>query len=42
VSYLNLTQAADGALLAVWQAQRKEGGRDIRWARFSRDWVLSK
>jgi BNR repeat-like domain len=42
VSYPNLTQATDGALLAVWQAQRKEGGRDIRWARFSREWVLGK
>jgi predicted neuraminidase len=42
VSYPNITQAADGAIVAVWQAQRKEGGRDIRWARFSRDWVLGK
>jgi hypothetical protein len=42
VSYPNLTQARDGVLVAVWQAQRKEGGRDIRWARFSREWVLGK
>jgi sialidase-1 len=42
VSYPNLTQAADGAIVAVWQAQRKEGGRDIRWARFTREWVLGK
>lgn len=42
VSYPNLTQAVDGSVVAVWQAQRKEGGRDIRWARFTREWVLGK
>ncbi len=42
VSYPNLAQASDGALIAVWQAQKKEGGRDIRWARFSREWVLGQ
>ena len=42
VSYPNITQAADGTIVAVWQAQRKEGGRDIRYARMTRDWVLGK
>src|SRR6185437_6088237 len=42
VSYPNITQAADGEFIAVWQAQRSDGGRDIRWARFTRDWVLGK
>jgi hypothetical protein len=40
VSYPGLTQAADGALVAVWQAQREDGGRDIRYARFTREWLL--
>lgn len=40
VSYPGLTQATDGTLVAVWQAQREDGGRDIRYARFTRDWVL--
>ncbi|MCZ2150348.1 MAG: glycoside hydrolase, partial [Bryobacterales bacterium] len=40
VSYPGLTQAADGTLVAVWQAQREDGGRDIHYARFTRDWVL--
>ncbi len=42
VSYPNITQAADGTLVAVWQAQRHAGGRDIRYARFRREWVLEK
>jgi predicted neuraminidase len=42
VSYPNITQAADGTIVAVWQAQQKEGGRDIRWARLTREWVLRK
>ena len=40
VSYPGLTQAADHTLVAVWQQARPNGGRDIRWARFTRDWVL--
>jgi predicted neuraminidase len=40
VSYPGLTQTADGAIVAVWQAQRDDGGRDIRYARFTREWVL--
>jgi len=40
VSYPGLTQTRDGTLVAVWQAQREDGGRDIRWARFTREWVL--
>jgi predicted neuraminidase len=40
VSYPGLTQAADGTLVAVWQAQREDGGRDIRCARFTRDWLV--
>ena len=42
VSYPNIAQAEDGTIVAVWQAQRKEGGRDIKWARFTRDWVLGR
>jgi predicted neuraminidase len=42
VSYPSIVQMRDGRFLAVWQQQLKEGGRDIRWARFSRDWVLQE
>lgn len=42
VSYPGIVQKADGTFLAVWQQQRKQGGRDIRWAQFSRDWVLAE
>jgi len=42
VSYPGITQAADGTFVAVWQQALKEGGRDIRWARFTREWVLGK
>ncbi len=42
ISYPNIVQATDGRFVAVWQAQREDGGRDIRWARFDRDWVLRK
>lgn len=38
VSYPSITQASDGAFVAFWQHQLKEG-RDIRWARFNREWV---
>jgi predicted neuraminidase len=40
VSYPGITQAGDGTLVAVWQQQLADGGRDIRWARFTRDWLL--
>jgi hypothetical protein len=39
VSYPDITQTKDGMFLAVWQQQLKGGGRDIRWARFTRDWI---
>ena len=42
VSYPNIVQAPDGNFVAVWQAQREDGGRDVRWARFDRAWVLGK
>jgi predicted neuraminidase len=42
VSYPGITQATDGTFVAVWQQALKEGGRDIRWARFTREWVLGK
>jgi len=40
VSYPGIVQAGDGTFVAVWQQQLAEGGREIRWARFTRDWVL--
>jgi len=40
VSYPGVTQLPDGTFVAVWQQQLPSGGRDIRWARFSREWVL--
>ena len=40
-SYPGLTQTKDGVIVAVWQAQRDDGGRDIRYARFTREWLLS-
>ena len=40
VSYPSIVQRRDGSFIAVWQQQLKEGGRDIRWARFTREWVL--
>ncbi len=40
VSYPGLTQTADGIIVAVFQAQREDGGRDIRYARFTREWLL--
>ena len=43
VSYPGITQASDGTFIAVWQQALKDNnGRDIRWARFTRDWVLGK
>ena len=38
-SYPGCEQAADGTLVAVWQ-QDVPGGRDVRCARFSLDWLL--
>jgi len=40
VSYPGLTQTTDGTIVAVWQAQREDGGRDIRYARFTQQWLL--
>jgi lysophospholipase L1-like esterase len=40
-SYPSCVQAADGALVAVWQ-QDVPGGRDIRCARFNTEWLLRK
>jgi hypothetical protein len=40
VSYPGLTQTADGTIVAVWQQVLSDGGRDIRWARFTREWIL--
>lgn len=40
-SYPGLTQAADGALVAVWQQALADGGRDVRSARFTIDWIDS-
>lgn len=42
VSYPSITQAADGTIVALWQQQLHQGGRDIRWARFNRQWVLGE
>ncbi|MEO7650091.1 MAG: sialidase family protein [Bryobacteraceae bacterium] len=42
VSYPGIVQRRDGSFIAVWQQQLKDGGRDIRWARFTREWVLQK
>ncbi|MBK9167528.1 MAG: exo-alpha-sialidase [Bryobacterales bacterium] len=39
-SYPGLTQAVDGTIVAVWQQALPNGGRDIRWARFTREWAL--
>jgi predicted neuraminidase len=39
VSYPGVTQAKDRTIVAVWQQQLPDGGRDIRYARFTRDWV---
>lgn len=38
-SYPGLTQLADGTFVAVWQENLADGGRDIRWARFTRAWL---
>lgn len=40
VSYPGLTQTSDGTFVAVWQEVLADGGRDIRYARYTRDWLL--
>ncbi|MFN7925467.1 MAG: sialidase family protein [Bryobacteraceae bacterium] len=40
VSYPGITELEDGTLVAVWQQQLPEGGRDIRWARFRPEWII--
>jgi hypothetical protein len=40
ISYPGITQTSDGTFLAVWQQALPEGGRNVRWARFDREWVL--
>ncbi len=40
VSYPGITQTSAGTLVAVWQQAVPDGGRDIRWARFTRSWIL--
>lgn len=40
VSYPGLTQATDGTIVAVWQQALADGGREIRWGRYTREWVL--
>jgi predicted neuraminidase len=40
VSYPGITQTTDGTFVAVWQQKLQNGGRDIRWARFQREWAL--
>jgi photosystem II stability/assembly factor-like uncharacterized protein len=40
VAYPGITQAPDGAFVAVWHQRLAQGGFDIRWARFNRAWVL--
>jgi hypothetical protein len=42
VSYPGITQVPDGTFVAVWQQALPDGGRDIRWARFTREWLLGK
>lgn len=40
VSYPGLTQLSDGVFVAVWQESLEKGGRDIRYGRFTREWLL--
>ena len=40
VSYPGLTQLQDGTFVAVWQEALLDGGRDIRSARYTRDWLM--
>ncbi|GMV97200.1 MAG: hypothetical protein AMXMBFR83_15590 [Phycisphaerae bacterium] len=41
-SYPGCTQAADGALVAVWQQATGKGTREIHAARFKADWLLGR
>ncbi len=41
-SYPSAVQAEDGTMIVVWQQQLREGGREIRMARFNRTWLLGK
>jgi hypothetical protein len=43
VSYPSVTQTRDGRIVVVWQEDLPERkGREIRMARFSRDWLLGR
>ena len=42
VSYPGIVQDKEGNFVAVWQKQLPDGGgREVRWARFNRAWVLN-
>lgn len=42
ISYPGITQSSDGNFVVVWQRQLPErNGREIRWARFNRAWLVS-
>jgi len=42
-SYPSITQAPDGTIVVVWQQDRPDRvGRDVRWARFPRAWLLEE
>ena len=40
VSYPGITQTLDGTFVAIWQEALENSGRDIRCARFTREWLL--
>lgn len=43
ISYPGIVQDKEGNFVAVWQKQLPDGtGREVRWARFNRAWVLNK
>ena len=42
VSYPSAVQARDGTIVVVWQQQLPQRGRDIRFARFNRQWLVGK
>lgn len=39
-SYPGITQLPDGTFVAVWQESLADGGRDIRYGKFTREWLL--
>jgi len=42
ISYPGITQSSDGNFVVVWQRQLPDrNGREIRWARFNRAWLVS-